>query len=145
MLSALLVVATLAGFYGHPDLLQLDQDIAALKKERATLRTFADMPKRDVVDRQIEQLERVRARAFAVIDARIQRCLQTAPLTTPVVGTQPAHAGAVCLSAADGVVGTVRRIEELRALAREKRTWTDRNERDALEREAKELEDALLR
>jgi len=156
MLIGLLLMG-LSALTGGGDLDTLDMEIAALEGQRAQLGRHVDNAKRDEVDHKIELLRKVRNRAAAVVQRRVDRCVgaviqgaqpaarpAAAPSSMPFQPAQSALA-AICLHEAQAVVPRVRRAEEIRDRLKYE-DWNSGNtdERRGLERELEVLEAGLL-
>jgi hypothetical protein len=146
MITSLILTLALGAPAMHPDLDSLDLEVAQLRRERATLTTYSDNARRDQVDAQIRMLQTVANRSASIMEQRLSACFRMAPNggALPPSGSPAAMAMAVnCSGAGNGVVGTVRRIEEIRVLLAAKRNWNDRDEAAGLQREIQYLESTL--
>ncbi|MBI5493425.1 MAG: hypothetical protein HY904_00250 [Deltaproteobacteria bacterium] len=128
-----------------PALLEVQDRVAALKRERETLRTWADNDRRADVERDLKQLRAIADKSAEVMTQRIVHCVETTGgvgASTPEGGSPPLGPGFQhCAQAADSVVGTLTRQEEVRRRIQETAwTWSDVDEKRALEAELRELE-----
>lgn len=138
--------ALIAG--ADPELVALETEIAQLEAARSQAGGFANNKKRDEIDRELAKLRRVYAKASVVSNNRVQRCFN-AHVSTPAPqqgqALPPAQQQtALCIAAANGVVGQVRRAEEIRDLLRYG-NWTYSNfeQKQALQKELNALDQTL--
>ncbi|MEW5850263.1 MAG: hypothetical protein AB2A00_15850 [Myxococcota bacterium] len=140
MLRVLLLSLALGAQVPDAELEALEAEIARLEGERAGARTFADNAKRAEIDKKIALLKRIRDRASSVMAARARLCANK----TQGPQAQPGVPAAVCANAGAGVVGQVRRAEELRErLQSGDWGWHNRDERAALQKELETLDRSL--
>lgn len=136
----LLVVALLAQSPAQ-DLAVLEEQITTLKAQRATLRSYGDLPAREALDRRLKLLEGALAQSQELLDRHQQACLLRARTIPRAPGT-PAVANP-CGTSGQGVVGAVVRMWELKEELKTANTWADNARRDALQAELRGLEQFL--